>query len=682
MSAARTRRSGRASAAVLIAVVLVLLSAPVHTAPAGATTESSTSSGVELLAAPAASGLVLDGRPLSIRVTLTNDSAVSTGALRIEMRSPNTLPATQQELTEWFSESHSIATADTGELLAESTISALDPGASAVLDLTIESDATTLFAGFGPRLLTVSAIDLARGAIVSTDRTAAVFAPGEATPVTAAVFVLPFTIPNDASPIFSAEVLAEESAVTGSLSRALEAAAGRPVLLAIDPRVIASVRLLGDAAPPSTLELLDRLAAIPNETMMLPWADADPLATVIADGVTLPEPEGAGVPRSGESPATAQPSATEPPETEVSTVPVAELIALPTTLDRAAWVEYSSVPLEALTTLESSGIDYLFMSSSAVDSPQPIQRNAGLRVVQTNAPLTAAVREASSAPTQQRFARAMARASALLAARAAEDTQSTAIIGLGRLPATANDRLLEAITQTLSLPWATGGQLARVLAEPAAPLVLRPHVTDDRRGEAVAAALSAEAADRRFAEIAITPSLIADQRRLELLVALSQQWGVGATAQLEAFVADSVRLRSTVQVVESSAITLLADRASLPVTVQNDLDVAVRAYVNVDPDTAQLRVLDPAVEVIIEPRSQARALVPVESLTNGETAITVTVRDADATVLSTPTRVVLNLQAGWETAGSIVVLAGVLALLIAGIVRDLRKRRSPSEGAE
>ena len=73
---------------------------------------------------------------------------------------------------------------------------------------------------------------------------------------------------------------------------------------------------------------------------------------------------------------------------------------------------------------------------------------------------------------------------------------------------------------------------------------------------------------------------------------------------------------------ESSSITLFADRASLPVTVQNDLDVAVRVFVRVDPDTTQLRVLDQRVEVLVEPRSQTRALVPVESLTNGQVDIT------------------------------------------------------------
>ena len=129
------------------------------------------------------------------------------------------------------------------------------------------------------------------------------------------------------------------------------------------------------------------------------------------------------------------------------------------------------------------------------------------------------------------------------------------------------------------------------------------------------------------------------------------------------------------QVVESSAITLLADRASLPVTVQNDLGVAVRVFVRVEPDTAQLRVVDPRVETLVEPLSQTRALVPVESLTNGQVDITVTVQDAESRPIGTPTRVSLNLQAGWETAGTIAVAVALVLLLTVGITRDIRKRR-------
>jgi len=66
----------------------------------------------------------------------------------------------------------------------------------------------------------------------------------------------------------------------------------------------------------------------------------------------------------------------------------------------------------------------------------------------------------------------------------------------------------------------------------------------------------------------------------------------------------------------------------------------------------------------------------------------VTVRDAEGRVLSEPTRVALSLQAGWETAGTIIVAAAIALLFFVGIARDLRKRRrrsapaSPPDGPE
>jgi hypothetical protein len=109
--------------------------------------------------------------------------------------------------------------------------------------------------------------------------------------------------------------------------------------------------------------------------------------------------------------------------------------------------------------------------------------------------------------------------------------------------------------------------------------------------------------------------------------------------------------------------------------VQNQLDVAVQVFVRVDPDTAQLQVVNGDVETVVEPQSQTRALVPVESLTNGQVGITVSLHDEQNRSVGEPTRVSLNLQAGWETAGTIAVAAALVLLLTWGLARDIRKRR-------
>ena len=62
---------------------------------------------------------------------------------------------------------------------------------------------------------------------------------------------------------------------TGLLTRQLDALAGRRVAIGIDPRIIASIRVLGSSAPPSATAWLQRLSEMPNEMFPLAYADAD-----------------------------------------------------------------------------------------------------------------------------------------------------------------------------------------------------------------------------------------------------------------------------------------------------------------------------------------------------------------------------------------------------------------------
>ena len=188
-------------------------------------------------------------------------------------------------------------------------------------------------------------------------------------------------------------------------------------------------------------------------------------------------------------------------------------------------------------------------------------------------------------------------------------------------------------------------------------------------------ALAAEEADRDFASITADPAALIAERRLELLAASSPGWAHERVDALAAFVASSERLRSSVQVVDSSPILLLTDRTSVPITIQNSLDESVTVFVSVAPATGQLRVLDQRVEVTLEPDSSAQALVPVQSLTNGTVDITVSLRDSEGRPVGESTSFELNLQAGWETAGTIAIAAVVALLFAIGIIRNIRKRR-------
>lgn len=644
---------------------LTLVGAGVSAGSSAATTTPAPADEVRisLLAAPSASGIARPDEPVSVRVTVSNLGTTATPALALALDLDGSRAVTPSELEQWLAG----ATIDTDvRTTASATLSPLDPGSSAVLDLIVPASDSVLSGDFGPRLVLVRAS--ADSELVAADRTALVWVPADSTlPSVNTVFVAPLTTPGFDGGLLDESTLTRLTGEAGDLTRQLAAVAGRPVVVGIDPRIIASIRLLGTAAPPSAVAFLDRLAAIPNETFLLPWADADLLAVIAAGGVP-PVPEGTGTTAAGAS------GASDDPNPPLAATDLAAASAWPVTLDATLW---AGSPLTDSTApgLVDAGTRTVIVPSTALASREVTQRLTGLRVVRSDDSLSATAEAASTASSQQRFDRAVAQMSALLAANAATAPETVVVVSLGREELPSSDRLVDTIARTVSLPWSTASTLSTALARTAVSAELVPPTPDDRRIAAVSAALAAEAADRSFAVIATEPGLITDRRRLELLSALSVGWGDQSITALERYVDASLGLRSSVRVAESSAITLLADRASLPVTVQNNLDVAVRVIVRVEPDTTQLRVLEERVEVLVEPRSQTRALVPVESLTNGQVTITVTLRDSVGERIGEPTRVVLNLQAGWETVGTIIVGAGVVVLLVVGISRDILKRR-------
>jgi hypothetical protein len=115
--------------------------------------------------------------------------------------------------------------------------------------------------------------------------------------------------------------------------------------------------------------------------------------------------------------------------------------------------------------------------------------------------------------------------------------------------------------------------------------------------------------------------------------------------------------------------------------VSNALPVAVTVFVSVRPLRPILHIEDSLVEVTIEPDSTSTATVPVEAIANGEVTVRAELRGADGRPLGELRFVKVILQAGWETAGTLV--AGSLVVLIfgVGLVRViLRRRREAAAG--
>lgn len=652
-------------------------------------------SGLVITVAPAESGIVRPAGALSVRAVATNSSTEATPAGIATLAIAAGEPAGADRLAAWFGEG------DTGvrpASVATAAVPALEPGSSSAIDLAVAADAVAFGGAWGPRLVEVTV--QAGESVLGTARSAVVWTPDGTSPAPSTTLtVIPLTAPGFDDAFLAADDLAVLTAPGGVLVRTLEAVAGRPVAIGVDPRIIASIRALGTAAPESATAFLDRLALIPNDTFALAWADADPIATAQARGVPLPPVEGAGTAvdasvldggvdeqssedaaGSDPSPSTsAEPASPTPtPSRLAEEAPTAaELSAWPHDLDAVAWPREGSATAAALDVLEESGGETVILGRSSLDAdPGLVGRTGGLRVVRADDSLSRAARDAAAATTEQEWQAAFARVSALIAASSTADASPASLIAFGRERLGNSLRLVELLGAIEALPWSRGGSLVAAIEASRPPEVgiVDAQPSEERLLE-VARMLDAEAADRVFAEIALEPTSITDARRLELLAALSLGWGDESSAAAARFLTASSELRSSVQIVEGP-ILLLADRSSLPVTVQNGLDVPVRVFVRVDAATGQLRVEDRTVEALVEPQSQTRALVPVQSLTNGEVEITVSLIDGESRAIGSPTTVLLNLQAGWETAAVVVLAVLVVGLFAFGLARDIRRRRT------
>ncbi len=190
--------------------------------------------------------------------------------------------------------------------------------------------------------------------------------------------------------------------------------------------------------------------------------------------------------------------------------------------------------------------------------------------------------------------------------------------------------------------------------------------------------LELEQLDASFASIAARPELITQKRRVELLAALSARWlttdSLEAAAE-DAFSQDSNTLRSSVKIVKSSSIFLLADRTTVPVVVGNELDQEVTVYISVRPSTPLLSVDESLVKLVIGPDSQRKAPIPVKSISNGIVDLRIDLIRPDGNVLGNPTHVRITVQAGWETPVTVGIAGLVVAVFILGFFRTLAKRR-------
>ncbi|WP_432497348.1 DUF6049 family protein [Kineococcus gypseus] len=135
---------------------------------------------------------------------------------------------------------------------------------------------------------------------------------------------------------------------------------------------------------------------------------------------------------------------------------------------------------------------------------------------------------------------------------------------------------------------------------------------------------------------------------------------------------DVAALLGAVHVLPGSVLNLAATRTELPVTVVNGLSAPARVELLLRPRSPRVQLSAVPVQTV-PPGGQVRVGVPVRALANGSVVVEARLRTPSGLLLGEPVGLDVNVRAdveGWLTG---LVGGGAAALLVAGLVRAVRR---------
>jgi len=427
----------------------------------------------------------------------------------------------------------------------------------------------------------------------------------------------------------------------GALNVVTDAVGAHPATLAIDSRITSSITALGEQAPAESLRWAEGLGSVGLAQFGLPWADADPLASLDIDTLVYA--------RLGEYP----------------------------------WVHGESISDEQLGTLATRSASAVLLSSNSLPSDRAVVSVGDARIIRVDAQLSAIARAALQAPTVLEAQADLQRAAGIIAFRAIAGNPDILVFSTGRLPATAIAPRIASVLegfQALSVAEIVAVPLAEPATERLASIVTVPRSRD--RNDFVATIKALWESDVAFATIAADPEGAVYGRWTRYQALLSSTWSEnpnGLASEWEQAQAGSAAFHNSVRVEQGSSITVLADQTSLPVTVINDLPSEVRVTLQVRPTTGILAVETPRIDLLVPASSAVRTLVPVQSLANGTTPVEFTLLSLGEEPLGEVVTIPITIRAGWEGFISLSLAILVGGTFTFGVIRAIQRRRQAPE---
>ena len=171
-------------------------------------------------------------------------------------------------------------------------------------------------------------------------------------------------------------------------------------------------------------------------------------------------------------------------------------------------------------------------------------------------------------------------------------------------------------------------------------------------------------------------ALLGDYTNLEAVVS-SASWRSdpkSRNAQIPYAEAAGAGVTSSLAAVPSSTINVISSEAQLPVRITSSLNQDVTVQVYLVSNNKRLQV-PRTTTVRVPAHQQAKVTVPIQAVGSGDVALTVQVLAADGTTVGTPTTVNMRVRADWEGRGTGVIVGVLVAIVVTGTVRTVRRGR-------
>ncbi|MCD7101185.1 DUF6049 family protein [Pseudoclavibacter sp. 13-3] len=606
---------------------------------------------------------VLDAHtPLSITATVTNSGDEPLVSAMVEFYLGNRLMTTTTQVRDWYDIASTTGLGGRATKVGGRPVQTIEPGASATV--TFEGDADRLptwqFAddkgvlGYAVRLTSNSSDSVWQQSTLAWN-----VSQSDVRPLNV---IVPITGPATTGRFYTADQLAQLTDADGDLTTQLDALDSLNVQLAVDPKILTSITVLGESAPPDALAWKQRLEAF-SGIMPLLWGDAD-VQALSAAGVSQIGDDLLG---NGAAGSTDQP-----------------LVLAQASGDLAG----SGLNLVSGQRPLIIGTDRLQDTSADVN----LRRLQGTPVIGANHNLIDALHDSlESDGTQQQRDRDRITAMATTLGLATQDFSAvTTVLPRGwsqqakqagdalRAVAGAGVQLQPGVQITPHHDAQNGGDSSDQNDGHDAP---QTDLDTSQTGEQddlspLGDLAQASSSVDRLASISADPQTVRStflQQTASLCGAgwsRDDAWSQTVAAQA----ADSAAQIGAVAITSTTNLTLVSGSSQIPVAVRNDTGQPVTVQVHISPSSGRITTKSP-VSLTIDPHSAATAQVPVRAIANGSVVLNIGITNVHGDAIGETVSRPMDVQAQWEGIGLGIAGAAVTALFGFGLVRSLIRRR-------